>query len=272
VINHYFTRHDPGTPLGARRVVATEIGCPRRSDRDAIGDARCLFTSVISAQALGLPLVVWSGGYDRRGVSLWDPDGRERPAASVYRTVASLLGGRFRSVGSQRGPDVFRARFVDAVASEAVIDALWSWDGLTHPTEIEPNFGYFPRQAVDYLGDPVALAPDSCGRAELEVTEDPLLVYYERPIPAQPTCTRPPSPSPSPTETPTRISEGSCTGDCNGDGRVSIDEVVTGVRIGMELESPETCPIIDRNGDLLVTVDELVTAVRWGLGGCPPAS
>lgn len=270
-VREYLARLDPGSPIGARPVVATEIGCPRRPGEDAADEARCVFTSAVTAQALGVPMMVWSNGYDRRGVRLWEPDGTERPAAATYRMLATTLGARFRSVGSQRGPEVFRARFFDAVSSEAVIDALWSWDGEPHAAEIAPNFGYFPKQAVDYLGSPVLLTTDECGRATMEISEDPVLVYYERPIPARPTCTMAATPSPSPTPTPTLAAGGTCTGDCNGDGRVSVDEVIVGVRIGMELESVAACAIIDRNGNGVVTVDELVTAVRFGLDGCPDA-
>jgi uncharacterized repeat protein (TIGR03806 family) len=62
-----------------------------------------------------------------------------------------------------------------------------------------------------------------------------------------------------------------CTGDCRGDRAVTIDEVITGVNIGLGSLPPERCVGFDRNRDLTVTIDEVVAAVNNGLGGCPPA-
>lgn len=266
----YFATHDPG-PVLLRPVLISELGCPRRQGETAEDEARCAFTAVVAAQALGVPVVVWSSGYDRTGVSMWEPDGRERVAARAYRLLAHTLGGRFRTVGFQRGPDVFRVRFVDAGSSQVVVDALWSWDGQSHSYEITETFGYFPQHAIDFLGNLRAVNADPCGRATIEVTQDPLLVFYEQPIPAVATCTRTPTsastatPTPTPTQAP-----GPCTGDCNDDGRVSVDELVTSVRVALGLEPTAVCELLDRNGDGTATIDELTTAVSFALHGCPP--
>ncbi len=50
-------------------------------------------------------------------------------------------------------------------------------------------------------------------------------------------------------------------GDCDADLTVSVDELVTGVNIALELTEMAKCPRFDRNADELVTTDELVTAV-----------
>jgi hypothetical protein len=84
-----------------------------------------------------------------------------------------------------------------------------------------------------------------------------------------------PSPLPSatatspPGATPTATSPaGACIGDCDGDGTVSIDELITLVNIG--LGGPlATCPAGDRNADGEITIDELVVAVSNALEGCP---
>ncbi|HVN85588.1 MAG TPA: hypothetical protein VMW17_12170 [Candidatus Binatia bacterium] len=60
-----------------------------------------------------------------------------------------------------------------------------------------------------------------------------------------------------------------CTADCNLDGKVSIDETVLAVNIGLGNTSPDACPPADRDGDAKVTVDELVAAVDSALNGCP---
>jgi hypothetical protein len=63
--------------------------------------------------------------------------------------------------------------------------------------------------------------------------------------------------------TPTR-----CVGDCNGDGAVTIEELVRGVTIALDIVPLEVCPVFDRDGNSAVTVDELVAAVNVALGGC----
>lgn len=63
---------------------------------------------------------------------------------------------------------------------------------------------------------------------------------------------------------------GACPGDCNGDGIVTINEVIQGVTIALGQSPVSICPQIDQNGDGLVTVGELVVAVTALLDGCPP--
>ncbi len=60
-------------------------------------------------------------------------------------------------------------------------------------------------------------------------------------------------------------------GDCNGDGRVSIDEIVIGITIALGDATVNECPAFDANADGAVTVDELLAAVDAALNGCPPA-
>ena len=60
-----------------------------------------------------------------------------------------------------------------------------------------------------------------------------------------------------------------CTGDCNGDGAVTVDEMVAGVAIALGGGALASCPALDANGDGVVTVDEIVAAVTYALNGCP---
>ena len=60
-----------------------------------------------------------------------------------------------------------------------------------------------------------------------------------------------------------------CPGDCNGNGVVSIDELVTAVRIALAQSPLDTCPSADSSSDQRVTVDDLVRAVNAALRGCP---
>jgi hypothetical protein len=60
----------------------------------------------------------------------------------------------------------------------------------------------------------------------------------------------------------------SCLGDCNGDGEVTVDEIITMVNIALGAAQPSGCAAGDGNGDGEVTVDEIVSAVNRALGGC----
>jgi len=58
-----------------------------------------------------------------------------------------------------------------------------------------------------------------------------------------------------------------CPGDCDGDGTVSIAELIRGVNLA--LGSPEEdCSAFDLDGNGTVTVNELIAAVRAALDGC----
>lgn len=93
--------------------------------------------------------------------------------------------------------------------------------------------------------------------------------------PPPPTATDPPPHSPTSTLTPPPTATVTplprCLGDCNGDGRVSVDELVRGVAIALGNVPFAECPALDRNGDGEVAVYELITAVNAALAGCPPA-
>lgn len=59
-----------------------------------------------------------------------------------------------------------------------------------------------------------------------------------------------------------------CPGDCNSDGRVTIDELVRGVRIALGDLGAEDCGALDTKGGATVTIDELIEAVGAALFGC----
>jgi hypothetical protein len=60
--------------------------------------------------------------------------------------------------------------------------------------------------------------------------------------------------------------------DCDGDNRVSIGELVTGINIALGSAALAVCRAIDRAGDGEVTVDDLVAAIGDALDGCAPSS
>jgi hypothetical protein len=55
-------------------------------------------------------------------------------------------------------------------------------------------------------------------------------------------------------------------GDCNGDGEVTIDEIVLGLDIALDRAPVSACTAFDRNRDGAVSVDELIRAVDAALG------
>ena len=60
-----------------------------------------------------------------------------------------------------------------------------------------------------------------------------------------------------------------CVGDCDGDGQVTVDEIITGVNIALGTRPLSDCRVFDRNGSGEVEIDELIAAVGFALGGCP---
>ena len=61
-----------------------------------------------------------------------------------------------------------------------------------------------------------------------------------------------------------------CAGDCNGDGRVTIDELVQSVDIAQAVGGEiDECAALDMNRDGDVSIDEIVAAVQAALVGCP---
>jgi hypothetical protein len=62
---------------------------------------------------------------------------------------------------------------------------------------------------------------------------------------------------------------GQCIGDCNGDGMVSINELILGVNIALGTASVDDCPAFDPDGNGMVGINELIAAVNNALNGCP---
>ncbi len=79
--------------------------------------------------------------------------------------------------------------------------------------------------------------------------------------PLLPTATETPFALPSPTVPP-------CSGDCNGDGKVTVDEILTMLDIALGNVSVSACPAGDLNLDGQITVDEILVAVARALNGC----
>lgn len=59
-----------------------------------------------------------------------------------------------------------------------------------------------------------------------------------------------------------------CAGDCNGDGRVSVDELVRAVSIALGTAPPSQCAGLDADASGSVEVPEVIAAVGHALDGC----
>jgi hypothetical protein len=85
------------------------------------------------------------------------------------------------------------------------------------------------------------------------------------PIPSRPPiCTRLPTPTPTPPARP-------CPGDCNDNGKVTVNELITGINIGLDRASVSSCPYYADVGCPLLRacVNDLMDAVNAALHGCP---
>jgi hypothetical protein len=60
----------------------------------------------------------------------------------------------------------------------------------------------------------------------------------------------------------------SCAGDCNGDGRVTVDELVRMVNIALGRTNVRACLAGDTDHNGAVAVNEIVAAVNTALSGC----
>jgi hypothetical protein len=59
-----------------------------------------------------------------------------------------------------------------------------------------------------------------------------------------------------------------CGGDCNGDGRVTVDEIVLAINIALGRTPLSSCPAADANNDNTLSIDELTGAVGHALNDC----
>lgn len=60
-----------------------------------------------------------------------------------------------------------------------------------------------------------------------------------------------------------------CTADCDGNGAVTVNEIVTVLNIGLGSRPLADCPAGDGGGDGSITVDEIVAGLNFALNGCP---
>jgi hypothetical protein len=59
-----------------------------------------------------------------------------------------------------------------------------------------------------------------------------------------------------------------CGGDCNGDGEVTVNELITMVNIALGNANVSTCLAGDADGSGEITINEIIVAVNNALNGC----
>ncbi|MEO8602973.1 MAG: hypothetical protein ABI629_10380 [bacterium] len=86
-------------------------------------------------------------------------------------------------------------------------------------------------------------------------------------------CGEPATPTPTDTAivditpTATAVPGNTCFGDCNGDGTVSINELITLVNIALDSQPLSACPSLPPG--TVVSIADLISAVNNALNGCP---
>jgi hypothetical protein len=89
-------------------------------------------------------------------------------------------------------------------------------------------------------------------------------------VPCNPVNTPTPTIGPGDTPTPTAtVLPSACVGDCDGNGVVTVSDLITGVNIALGNLPLANCPAFDPDGSGMVTVGELIQGVNNALNGCP---
>jgi cysteine-rich repeat protein len=60
-----------------------------------------------------------------------------------------------------------------------------------------------------------------------------------------------------------------CTGDCNGNGKVTVDELISMVNIALGNTAISACMPGDADGSGTISVNEIIIGVNSALNGCP---
>ena len=74
----------------------------------------------------------------------------------------------------------------------------------------------------------------------------------------------------TPTATSIPAPAESCVADCNGDGMVTVNELVASISVALGRAPLSACPASDRNADSSVMIGDLIDGVGGALGGCRP--
>ena len=180
---------------------------------------------------------------------------------SGYGEGASPIGTTMVTTGAD-GTGAIEAQFPVALTPGNVVTAT-----ATDPSGNTSEFSFCV--AVTAVETPTQTPADATPGTP---TETPT------PLASATITTTPPSATPT-AGTPTRTATGkrtdsptpvpgACHGDCDENGRVSIDELVRGLRIALGGAPAEDCGAFDADGNGRVSLDEVVRAVADALRRC----
>ena len=168
--------------------------------------------------------------------------------------VKGIVGGEARGYLMNATGQFRSDRAAEPALTDAALRALASTDGQELTYTCAPpgsgvrmaldrdDDGFFDRDEIDAGSDPADPADTPNGT---------------------PTPTSTPSPTPTVTSTPHV-----CIGDCNGDGTVTVDELIRGVDIVLGSQPVTECASLDTSDNGQVSVDEVIQAVNAALQGC----
>ena len=183
------------------------------------------------------------------------------PTRAVADAINDLgcrfVNGEGETVGRQvaddactKSPQTFDSTFVDSTTTIqfcALVAATWPFPAgdtivAARARDTEGNIG--PRREIVIRVTGFGPTPTITPTATITET-------------VTPTRTRTPSPTPP-----------ACVGDCNGNRVVTVDELIKGVNIALDIFTVSQCRALDRNGSGEVTINELTAAVNAALDGC----
>jgi subtilisin family serine protease len=207
------------------------------------------------------------------------------PSGVINVEPFSARGGALQfpfDAQGRRLPDSPRLRFKpDLAAPDGVNTSFFGRDSL-YDDDLLPNFfgtsaaaphaaavAALLRQANPAL--PPAALLDTLRRTAADIEgpgRDPLAGYgLVDAYAALAALAMAPTPTATPLPSPTPTAGLSLPCDCGGDGRVTVDELIRGVRIALGQAALSTCVAADSSGDGRVEVGELVQGVAAVLGG-----
>lgn len=72
----------------------------------------------------------------------------------------------------------------------------------------------------------------------------------------------------APAATPTSAPAPHCAADCNGDGVVTVPELISSINVALGRAPLSACPASDGDGDSAVLIEDLINGIGGAVGGC----